>query len=123
MKLKIPALLAISSFLFVGCNSTDSRLDLVKNGKFDFCPQKTVKEMVNGYIANPKWEALVASDGEDYVNVSGQITYFDKPVDMLLQFQVDTDSERFEVNAFEMNGVPQNYFMSDSLLENMCYGD
>ena len=42
---------------------------------------------------------------------------------MLLQFQVDTDSERFEVNAFEMNGVPQNYFMSDSLLENMCYGD
>ena len=123
MKLKIPALLAISSFLFVGSCSADSRLNLVKNGVFDFCPQKTVKQMVNGYIANPKWEAFVATDGEDYVNVTGQISYFDKPVDMLLQFQVNTDSERFEVNAFEMDGVPQNYFMSDSLLENMCYGD
>ena len=53
MKLKIPALLTIASFLFVGCSSTDSRLDLVKNGMFDFCTQKTVNQMVNGYIANP----------------------------------------------------------------------
>ena len=120
MKLKLPALLTISSFLFVGCSATDSRLSLVKNGVMDFCPQHTVKEMVNNYVASPKWSAFVATDGEDYVNIEGEITYMEKPVDMVLQFKVDTDSERFEVNAFEINEVPQNVFMQSALMENMC---
>ena len=120
MKFKLPALLTISSFLFVGCSSADSRLSLVKNGSMNFCPQATVKEMVNNYVASPKWSAFVATDGEDYVNVEGKITYMEKPVDMLLQFKVDTDSDRFEVNAFEINEIPQNVFMQSALLENMC---
>ena len=86
----------------------------------NFCPQATVKEMVNNYVASPKWSAFVATDGEDYVNVEGKITYMEKPVDMLLQFKVDTDSDRFEVNAFEINEIPQNVFMQSALLENMC---
>ena len=51
MKLKLPALLTITSFLFVGCSSTDSRISLVKNGVMDFCPQGNVKEMVNNRYA------------------------------------------------------------------------
>ena len=39
---------------------------------------------------------------------------------MLLQFKVDTKSDRFEVNAFEMNDIPQNVFMQNALLTNMC---
>ena len=86
----------------------------------DFCPQATVKEMVNNYVDSPKWEAFVATDGDDYVNVEGGITYMDKPVDMLLQFKVDTNNDRFEVNAFEINEIPQNVFMQNALLEDMC---
>ena len=119
MKLKLPAFLTISSFLFVGCSS-DSRLSLVKNGVMDFCPQATVKELVDNYVGSPKWSAFVATDGEDYVNIEGEITYDDLPVDMLLQFKVNTDSERFEVNAFELNEIPQNIFMQAALLESMC---
>ena len=86
----------------------------------DFCPQATVKEMVNNYVASPKWSAFVADDGEDYVDIEGEITYMEKPVDMVLQFKVNTDSDTFEVNAFEINDIPQNIFMQGALLENMC---
>ena len=86
----------------------------------DLCPQATVKEMVDNYVGGPKWSAFVATDGEDYVNIEGEITYDDLPVDMLLQFKVNTDSERFEVNAFELNEIPQNIFMQAALLESMC---
>ena len=86
----------------------------------DFCPQATVKELVNNYVQGPKWEAFVATDGEDYVNIEGKITYYEQPVDMLLQFRVDTNRDRFEVNAFEINEIPQNIFMQNALLENMC---
>ena len=120
MKLKLPALLTITSFLFVGCSSTDSRISLVKNGVMDFCPQATVNELVNNYVANPKWSAIVATDGEDYVNLKGKITYDERPANMLLQFKVDTNSDRFEVNAFEINEIPQNVFMQNALLSDMC---
>ena len=86
----------------------------------DFCPQATVKELVNNYVQSPRWEAFVATDGEDYVNIKGKITYYEQPVDMLLQFQVDTNRDRFEVYAFEINEIPQNVFMQNALLENMC---
>ncbi len=86
----------------------------------DFCPQGNVKEMVNNFVDSPKWSAIVATDGEDYVNLKGKITYDGVPVDMLLQFKVDTKSDRFEVNAFEMNDIPQNVFMQNALLTNMC---
>ena len=120
MKLKLPALLTITSFLFVGCSSTDSRISLVKNGVMDFCPQATVNELVNNYVLNPKWSAIVATDGEDYVNLKGKITYDERPANMLLQFKVDTNSDRFEVNAFEINEIPQNVFMQNALLSDMC---
>ena len=86
----------------------------------NFCPQVTVKEMVNNYVQSPKWEAIVATDGEDYVNIKGGITYDGMTADMLLQFKVDTNSDSFEVNAFEINGIPQYEYMTFALLEDMC---
>ena len=120
MNFKLPAFITCSSLLLLGCGGNDSRLSLVKNGAFDFCPQATVKEMVDSYIANPSWEAFVATDGNDYVNVEGQIYYYEALVDMLLQFRVNDDMDRFEVNAFEIEGESQYEFMTNALLENMC---
>ena len=86
----------------------------------EFCPKATVKEMVDNYVASPKWSAFVADDGEDYVNIEGEITYMEKPADIVLQFKVYTDNDTFEGNAFEINDVPQNIFMQGALLDNMC---
>ena len=110
----------MSSFLFVGCSSTDSRLSLVQNGVMNFCPQATVKEMVNNYVRNPKWEAIVGTDREDYVNIKGEISYDGMAADMLLQYKVDTNNDSFEVKGFEINGIPQYEYMTVALLENMC---
>ena len=86
----------------------------------NFCPQATVKELVNNYVQSPKWKAFVATDGEDYVNIEGEITYYEQPVDMVLQFKVDKNRDIFEVNAFEINKIPQNILMQNALLQNMC---
>ena len=120
MKLKLSALLTISSFLFVGCSSTDSRISLVQNGSMDYCPQSTVKEMVDNFVDSPKWSALVADDGKDYVNVEGKIEYMEQPVDMLVQFNIDEKKETFEMNYFGINEISQDIFMQALLIEEMC---
>ena len=120
MKFKLPALLTISSFLFVGCSSTDSRVSLVQNGSFDYCPQSTVKEMVDNFVDSPKWSAFVADDGKDYVDVEGKIEYDNQPVDMVVQFNVDEKKETFEMYYFGINEISQDIFMQALLVEEMC---
>ena len=99
---------------------TDSRIQFVKSGTMDFCNNVDVNTLVNSYIANPNWDAFTADDGEDYVNVEGQIYYFEELVDILLQYKIDVRNGTFEIYAFEIDGEPQTYEMIDSLTESMC---
>ena len=64
----------------MGCSSTDSRVSLVQNGSFDYCPQSTVKKMLDNFVDSPKWSAFVANDGKDYDDVKGEIEYENQPV-------------------------------------------
>ena len=86
----------------------------------DYCPQSTVKEMVDNFVDSPKWTALVADDGKDYVNVEGKIEYMEQPVDMLVQFNVDKKKETFEMYYFGINEISQDIFMQALLIEEMC---
>ena len=86
----------------------------------EYCPETTLKEMVNNLVDSPKWSAFVADDDEDYVNVEGSIEYLEQPVDMLLQFNVDTKKETFEINYLGFNEISQNIFMQSLLIEEMC---
>ena len=99
---------------------TDSRIKYVKTGTMDFCDNVDVNTLVNNYIANPNWYAFKAEDGEDYVNIEGQIYYFEELVDILLQYQIDVRNGVFEVYAFTINSKPQTTEMIDSLIESMC---
>ena len=99
---------------------TDSRIQYVKNGTMDFCNNVDVNSLVNSYIANPNWYAFKADDGEDYVNIEGQIYYLEELVDILLQYKIDVRNGLFEVYAFTINGKPQTIEMIDSLIESMC---
>ncbi len=106
-------------FLLAGCGS-DTAVDLVKNGNMDNCPQKTLGQMADDYMDAPSWSSLVADDGLTYVNLQGRITYDGIPVTALVQFLVNEDTDRFEINAMEINDLPQNLFMAIGLLNNMC---
>ena len=99
---------------------TDSRIQFVKTGTMDFCDNVDVNTLVNSYIANPNWYAFKAEDGEDYVNIEGQIYYFEELVDILLQYQIDVRNGVFEVYAFTIDNEPQTTEMIDSLIESMC---
>ncbi len=99
---------------------TDSRIQYVKTGTMDFCDNVDVDALVNNYIANPNWYAFKADDGEDYVNLEGQIYYFEELVDILLQYKIDVVKGVFEVYAFTIEGKPQTSEMIDSLIESMC---
>ena len=76
--------------------------------------------MVDGFMGSPSWESGVTDAEQTFVNVSGDISFADKPVRAVVQFMVDEDSQTFEYNAFEINGVPQNMFIAAALLEKMC---
>ena len=118
MKFKLPALFTISYLLFSGI-AANASVSLIKNGSMDFCPGVTINEMVNSYIANPSWDSFKATDGNNYVNIEGQIYYYNQLVDMLLQFKV-LNSSRFESHAFTIEGEPQTDDMIEALLDNMC---
>lgn len=102
------------------CSALDPTVAMVKGGTIQSCPNTTVEKMVDGFMGSPSWESGVTDEKQAFVNVSGDITFADKPVRAVVQFMVDKDKDTFQYNAFEINGVPQNMFIAAALLEKMC---
>ena len=101
-------------------NFTQSiEVTIVKNGTLNSYPNKTIGEAVNSFFGNPKWKKIIADDGHTYVNAEGKITYMEKEVNAAIQFRIYKETNTFEINAFEINGVPQNNFMLYGLLSKM----
>jgi len=103
--------------MLVGCFESET-VQMVKGGTLQACPDANVEQMVAGFMGSPSWEDIIADDGKNYVNISGDITYLDKPVRATVQFLIK--DETFEFNAIEFNGVPQNQLMAMGLLTKMC---
>ena len=116
--MKYYAFFVLVLFLFVGCKSDmDSS---IKEGYFDSCKSGTVEELVDGYFDKPEWESFVSPDDNKYhLNVSGGITYNNLPAKALLQFEINKD-KTWKINAFEIDGEPQNELMIASIVSNMC---
>tara|TARA_B100000900_G_C20253549_1_gene583017 strand:+ start:143 stop:505 length:363 start_codon:yes stop_codon:yes gene_type:complete len=111
-------LLLVILFTTASCDS--SAISLVKNGSLDDCSDHTVEELVDGYFKNPEWEEIVADDDRTYVNITGEILYEERPVKAKLQFKISNKNDRFQAQAFEIDGIGQNDFMILSLLASMC---
>jgi hypothetical protein len=94
-------------------------VQMVQDGTLGAYPSQTLGEAVDGFLRNPRWEHIRGEDGNDYVNITGKASFMDSTVDMLLQYRVDRESGTFELQAFEMNDVPQNMLMYNGLLSAM----
>ena len=123
-------LLAVATVAVAACGDDDTvvgagddrALSIVQDGHFTDHPEYSVGEAVACFVGNPKWSSLEGEDGNTYVNVTGRITFLDEPVEALVQFRVDQDAGTFELNAFELNAIPQNNLMKLALIEAM-YGE
>ena len=101
-------------------SGNDENVKMVKNGKLSLCPNATVDQMVDSFMDSPSWESGETKDKEIIVNVSGGISFNDKPVKAVIQFKVDRKNETFGTNALEFNEVPQALAMAVGLLKKMC---
>lgn len=93
---------------------------LVRTSYLDNCKQRTVEEEVNAYLGTPHWESGADSQGRDFVNVTGVVTYHGKPVPAVFQFIIDKDKRGFKYHAFTINGVPQTIYVAALTLMEMC---
>ena len=92
----------IASFTF---STSGKYTNIVKKGAFSSYPNITVGELVKGAIKNPKWKQLMAKDGKNYVNVSGDM--HGTKLKVLIQFRInDENTGAWEVNACEIDGEP-----------------
>jgi hypothetical protein len=109
--------LVLTATLILGC---DSNLDKhIKEGYFDQCTAGTVQELIESFVAEPKWESIMGDDNKYHLNVTGGITYSGNPAEILIQFEV-LENNRWQINAVEVNKIPKDeYFVSD-LINSMC---
>lgn len=112
-KILFMILIALS---FLSCGDS-KEVEAVKNGTLNGYPYKTLGKAVEEFVGSPKWEEITAEDGNKYVNISGKIEYYKKETNILLQYKVSNSS--FEFNALEFNGIPQNIFIYNALIEKM----
>ena len=89
----------------------------MRQGNFSDYPSKTVGQLASCYFGSAKWEAITATDGNTYVNLTGRITYLGDTVNASLQFRINGGS--WEVNAFEMNDIPQNSLFRSAVIADM----
>ena len=96
-------------------------IEVVKTGHLDNCPGKNLDQEVSGFFESPRWEAGATKGGEtDFVNVSGILTYQDKPAAAVLQFIMYKDKSGFRPYLFTINGVPQPLYVTAFTLAQMC---
>ena len=99
-------------------SAASSHLSTVRDGSLYVCPERTLGELAEATMANPSWEAILADDGNYYVNLTGGITRNGIPVSSLIQFKIVGDE--FEFYAMEINGEPQGDLMALQVIELLC---
>lgn len=107
--------------LLSGCDTFgDAGIMSIKTGTFDWCGKATIGDLVDNFFADPKWEVIDGQDGNRYVNLTGGISYYDRPARALVQFSYPDSNERFEIAAFEINGEGTSELMIGQLVGKMC---
>lgn len=88
-------------------------------------PEKTIGQAVNGFFDNPEWQARIGSsanpetEGKILVIATGKIQYKGRESQARIQFIVNERDATFELQAFEIDGAPQNGLMKLMLINKM----
>lgn len=110
------AYMALMALLLTVIPGEHPNIHIVKTGSMSSYPNVPVGKAINAFLSNPQWVAVQGNDGNNYVNVKGGASMQGKPVRVHLQFRVDSKAQTFQVNALEVNELPQNGFMAIGLM-------
>lgn len=120
MELVVAVVILVTAVVYplLSGGASDKYVQMVKDGTLMAYPQMTVGEAFDGFLDKPKWESGLSDENERFVNVKGEMLYYEKEVELLVQFIiVDEEDGTFEYNACEINGVPQINLVFWQLLE------
>jgi hypothetical protein len=91
----------------------------VKEGHLKAYPNVPIGKAVDAFHTSPAWKVVPGHDATEYVNFSGGAIYCNKPIQVTLQCQVNRSVGSFEVNALEMNDIPQDNLMKAAFLSTL----
>ena len=80
---------------------------------------KTINQMVDDFLASPKWSSGIAKDNIKFVTISGKMSYGGKPVTEDMQF-VLLGEDSFKFYTLEIDNIPQNQLMAAAMFSKMC---
>lgn len=83
-------------------------VNFVKEGHPNSYPGITYEEAFHSFFSNPQWYYFEAETGEDVVEFTGNCLYYEKEVEVMVQFVLDYKNNTFEIYAFELNDIPQS---------------
>lgn len=116
--MKIIILLTVAlSMLLMGCES--SNVKILKAIHFKCKNYENIEAMINDNLTKPSWEAIVASDGNDYVNITGIMPKLENAM-VTIQYRVYPEQKTAKFVALEMNGSKVNYLFALGYLGTMC---
>jgi hypothetical protein len=92
-------------------------IEFVKTGELGIFLGVAIGPVTDNFMANCRWGSLIGADGNKYVNATGNITYMEKQIEAVLQFNLDKANNSFEINALEFNEIPRSRAMLEALKE------
>ena len=104
---------SIDSFLGDSANVSS-----VKDAYLSSCPNATLGQMADAFMANPSWTDFASTTGGTVVELTGGITFDGADVEALIQF--DLSDSNFEAVYLSLNEISQSKLMLSSLLTKMC---
>ena len=90
----------------------------VKDAYLSSCPNATLGQMADAFMANPSWTDFASTTGGTVVELTGGITFDGADVEALIQF--DLSDSNFEAVYLSLNEISQSKLMLSSLLTKMC---
>ena len=93
-------------------NDNKDYVSFVQDGYFFDCPDFKILELIERTIDNPVWKSIVATDGNDYVNVTG---YDGDGLYTFFQFRID--GEGFYIYAIGVDSNKNDSFDDNEWLE------
>ena len=102
------------------CLAYSDEIEWLRNKSFKACPNYYVWRLIDNYFPDARWDSGWSDEGDYIVNIRGKMSFKGQNVKALLQFTIDPQRGKFDMNALEFNGQPQSKEMRVELIKAMC---